>query len=190
LRRRIGNGLLLAIATMILTTASANAKLDATLSVPQAQPGDIVTLTTGPNSEGVSQGGQLVPVYLLAVTTAGANWNCAPNFWDSASAKAAGATLLGALSWDHSTGVGMLAFKVPGVPAGTHTIAVLAPNASPGCWPEATLTVITTPPATDTMDQPLTTWVAWLSLIAGGVVVLVAGIWLRRRRSAVQRTSP
>ena len=46
MRRRIGNGLLLATATMILITASVSAKLDATLSRAQAQPGDMVTLTT------------------------------------------------------------------------------------------------------------------------------------------------
>jgi hypothetical protein len=190
LGRRITSGLLLAIAMMILTTASVSAKLDATLSVAEARPGDIVTLMTGPNSEGVSQGGQAVPVYLLAETSSGATPNCDPNFWDEASAKVAGATLLGSLSWDHTTGIGTLSFKVPAVPAGSHPIAVLAPNASPGCWPEATLTVLAAAPlATGTADRSLTTWVAFLSLIAGGVGALVVGIRLRRRRSAGQRAS-
>jgi hypothetical protein len=124
-------------------------------------------------------------VYLLAGTTAGANSGCVPNFWDAPSAKAAGAILLGSLAWVDSTGVGTLAFKVPGVPAGSHPIAVLAPNASPGCWPEATLTVLpAAPPTTATPDRPVTTPIAWLSLIAGGVAALVSGIWLRRRFAA------
>jgi hypothetical protein len=168
---------------MILTTASVSAKLDATLSATEARPGDVVTLTTGPNSQGVSQGGQLVPVYLLvAVDTSLGPAFC--NLWDAPSAKVAGAILLGSLSWDDTTGVGTLSFRVPGVPPGSHPIAVLAPNASPGCWPEATLTVLPpAAPATDT-SNPTATQLSWLGLIAGGVGALVAGIWLRRRRSA------
>jgi hypothetical protein len=176
--------LLLAMVLLLITAASVSAKLDAALSPDEARPGDIVTLTTGPGSEGVSQGGQPVPVYLLAGSGAGSNNSCP--FWDEASAKAAGATLLGSLSWDHATGVGTLAFKVPGVPPGSHTIAVLAPNASPGCWPEATLTVVAA--ALPAIDRAVPTRAAdlpWLVVAAAaGIGALVGGLWLRRRASA------
>jgi hypothetical protein len=183
---RVVGSLLVATLLLVITAAGVSAKLDSTLSPARAQPGDIVTLTTGPNSEGVSQGGQAVPVYLLAGTSSGANWNCVPNFWDAASAKVAGATLLGSLSWDHATGVGTLAFRVPGVSPGSHAIAVLAPNASPGCWPEATLTVVAaTPPATDTVESAPAPNMSWLLIeAAAGVGALVGALWLPHRRSA------
>jgi hypothetical protein len=66
-----------------------------------------VTLTTGSDSESVSQGGQPVPVYLLAVGTDASDTSCPLR--DEASAKVAGATLLGTLTWDHATGVVRLA---------------------------------------------------------------------------------
>jgi hypothetical protein len=183
LRHRLGASLLLAIAATILTTAGVAAKLDATLSATEARAGDIVTLTTSPDSQGVSQGGQLVPVYVLvAIDPSMGPAFC--NFWDATSAKNAGAVLVGSLSWDDTTGVGRLSFKIPGVPPGSHPIAVLAPNASPGCWPEATLTVLpTAQPATDTTSPLSAAQLSWLSLIGGGVGALAVGIWLRRRES-------
>jgi len=125
-----------------------------------------------------------VPVYLLvAIDPSMGPAFC--NFWDATSAKNAGAVLVGSLSWDDTTGVGRLSFKIPGVPPGSHPIAVLAPNASPGCWPEATLTVLPrAQPATDTTSLMPATQLLGLSLIAGGVGALVLGIWRRRRRSA------
>lgn len=173
---------LVAIGLAVITTGGATAKLDSTLSAAQAGPGDTVALTTGSNSEGVSQGGQPVPVYMFAGRSDQPPWNC--SFWDAPSAKAAGATLLGSLTWDHATGVGRLAFKVPDVPQGSYAIAVLAPNASPGCWPEATLTVAAKPPATDALSL-LTANLAWLVLAAAAAAgALVLGVRSRWHGSA------
>lgn len=175
LTHRAAGSLVLALLLLVITAASVSAKLDATVSPDRARPGDTVTLTTGSASEGVSQGGQPVPMYLLAGIDDRLYDSCP--FYDAPSAKAAGATLLGFLSWDHTTGVGTLAFRVPDVPPGSHAIAVLAPNASPGCWPEAILTVIA-PPAAD---------LSWLLVAAAAAVAAVAavvgGLW-RRRPSA------
>jgi len=186
LTQRAVGSLLLAMLLLVMTAASVSAKLDATLSPVQARPGDIVTLTTGPGSEGVSQGvvtgdpRQPVPVYLLAATDA-SNQSCP--FWDAASATGAGATLLGSLAWDHATGVGTLAFKVPDVPPGSHAIAVLAPNASPGCWPEAMLTVVGAA-VPDAANHPPAADLRWLVLVAAaGIGALVGGLWRRRRAS-------
>lgn len=165
------SSLLLALLVLVITAGGVSAKLSATLSTDHAQPGVIVTLTTAPNSEGVSQGGQPVQVYLLAGATDPDNLSC----------QRAGATLLGSLSWDHATGIGTLTFKVPDVPPGSHFIEVLAPNAYPGCWPEAMLTIVApVPPATDAAESAPTADLSWLVVVAAaGVAALVGGMWPR-----------
>jgi hypothetical protein len=174
------SSLVLALLVLVITAGGVSAKLSATLSTDQAQPGDIVTLTTAPNSEGVSQGGQRVQVYLLAGATDPDNLSC----------QRAGATLLGSLSWDLASGIGTLAFKVPDVPPGSHFIEVLAPNAYPGCWPEAMLTIVAAaPPATDAAEPAPAADLWWLVVVAAaGVAAVVGGIWPRRRTPASRRS--
>lgn len=167
---RVGRPVVLAIGAMLALATGSDAKLSSTLAPATAHIGDVVTLTTAPDSAGVSQGGQPVPVYLLPGTTDPDNTAC----------QQTGARLLGALAWD-AAGVGTLSFRVPAVTLGKHVVAVLAPNAQPGCWPEATLTILAAaPPATDTSgpvsDSPEPGPLA-VCLLAG-----IAGAALLRRR--------
>ena len=174
LTHRAVSSLLLATLLLAVTAAGVSAKLDATLSPDRARPGDRVTMTTGAGSEGVSQGGQPVPVYLLPGVGGGSTGSC----------EGPGSTLLGLVSWDHATGVGKLAFRVPAVRAAGYTVAVQAPNASPGCWPEATLTVVAALPATDTAEPPRAANLPWLVVAAAALVgALAGGLWAGRRAS-------
>ena len=166
---RVVGAVVLASLSVLVLAAGVEAKLSATLSASTAHSGDTVSLTTAPNSEGVSQGGQPVRVYLLPGTTDPTNSTCQDK----------SARLLGTLSWNAATGVGTLSFRVPAVPPGDHLVAVLAPNAQPGCWPEATLTVVAAPPPTGTAGTvPAPVDRGWLLIwvsagLVGATLVLV-----------------
>ncbi len=166
---RVVGAVVLASLIVLVLAAGVEAKLSATLSASTAHSGDTVSLTTAPDSAGVSQGGQPVRAYLLPGTTDPTNSACQDK----------SARLLGTLSWNATSGVGTLSFLVPAVPPGDHLVEVLAPNAQPGCWPEATLTVVAAPPPTDTVGTvPAPIDRGWLLLcvsagLVGATLVLV-----------------
>jgi hypothetical protein len=167
---RVVGAVVLASLIVLVLAAGAEAKLGATLSASTAHSGDTITLTTAPNSQGVTQGGQPVRVYLLPGTTDPTNTSC----------QEKSARLLGTLTWNAATGVGTLSFRVPAVPPGDHLVEVLAPNAYPGCWPEATLTVVAPAlPPTDTLGTvPAPVDRGWLLMcisagLVGATLVLV-----------------
>ena len=167
----------------LVSASGVEAKLGATLSASTASIGDPVTLTSAPNSYGVTQGGQAVTAYMLPGTTDPSNTAC----------QATSAKLLGTLGWNQTTGVGTLAFRVPAMSAGDHLVEVLLPNAFPGCFPEATLTVLaTTLPATDAAPPASAPGDSgWLLLcITTGVIGAAMTLLRPQRTGPVKGTSP
>ncbi len=159
----------------------ADAKLSATLSASTARSGDTISLTTAGNSDGVTQGGQPVRVYLLPGTTDPTNTAC----------QDSSARLLGTLAWNAATGAGTLSFLVPAVPPGDHLVEVLAPNAYPGCWPEATLTVVASalPPTDMAETVPAPVDDGWL-LILSACLVGATLVLVRLNRGPSREASP
>ena len=179
---RVVGAVVLASLIVLVLAAGVEAKLGATLSATMAHSGDTISLTTAPNSEGVTQGGQPVRVYLLPGTTDPTNTACLDT----------SARLLGTLTWNAATGVGTLSFLVPAVPPGDHVVEVLGPNASPGCWPEAILTVVASAlPPTDTVGTvPAPVDHGWLLICISAGLVGATLVIVRLNRGPSREPSP
>jgi hypothetical protein len=179
---RVVGAVVLAVMIVLVLATGVEAKLSAMLSASTARSGDTISLTTAANSEGVTQGGQPVRVYLLPGTTDPTNTACQDK----------SARLLGTLTWNAATGVGTLSFRVPAVPPGDHLVAVLAPNAYPGCWPEATLTVVASVmPPTDTVGTvPAPVDRGWLLICVFAGLVGAAIVLVRLNRGPAREPPP